>query len=53
VSTEVPLTVDSVIKDIRYKNYYKRDISQKQTTGKVKANLLQQRPHIETRTDRH
>jgi len=39
VPTEVPLTVDSGIEEIGYRNHYKRDVSQKQTTGKVKANL--------------
>jgi len=53
VPTEVPLTVESVIEDIGYRNHYKRDASQKQTTGKAKAEPLGQRPHIETRTDRH
>jgi len=37
--TEVPLTVESVVGDIGYGDHYKRDISQKQTTGKVKADL--------------
>jgi len=39
VPTEAPSIVDSVIEDIRYRIHYKRDASQKQTTGKAKANL--------------
>jgi len=39
VPTEVPSTVDLVIEDIGYQNHYKRDVSQKQTTRKAKANL--------------
>jgi len=39
VPAEVPLTVDSGIEEIGYRNHYKRDVSQKQTTRKAKANL--------------
>jgi len=53
VPTEMPLTVKSVIENIGYRNYYKRDASQKQTTGNTKAEPLEQRPHTETGTDRH
>jgi len=53
VPTEVPLTVESVIEDIGYRNHYKRDTSQKKTTGKAKAEPLEQRPHTETGTDRY
>jgi len=53
VPTEVPLTIESVIEDIGYRNHYKRDVSQKQTTRKGESQPLGQRLHIKTGTDRY
>jgi len=53
VPTEVLSTVELVIEDIGYRNHYKRDVSQKQTTRKGESQPLGQRPHTKTGTDRH